>query len=263
MRVFTLFRSPLVVSSGSLIGVARSTAVLLGFAWMGLVACTDQTDKSSAEKTSAQASAQTEQTQTTASDKPQLSSLTSTEDQVTYTNAYFGLTVRKPDGWFAQDAADLMQMSAEGLDAVLEDKKSKEALIQSTLKNTTPLFSFFSSKPGTVAENLSNVAAVAENMESSPELKTGCDYLSQVRTLLEQGSIPAVIEPECKTTRINSTEFGVLEVQMGGEGGRVYQRYWACLTPTHAIGIVQTTTDAQGMKMAEAVMKSLKVVSCV
>lgn len=269
MRVFKLFHCSLAASNRYLGCTTKVVFGVLSFALVGLAGCSDQADKSPADQQNATAQVPAEQVPShsagmpTAPEKPQLSSLTSSEDQVTYSNAYFGLTVRKPDGWFAQDAAALMQMSAEGMDAVLEDKKAKEALIQATLKNTTPLFSFFSSKPGTVAENLSNIAAVAENMEGNPELKTGCDYLNQVRTLLEQGSVPAIIEPGCKSMRINGTEFGVVEVQMGGDGGRVHQRYMACLTPTHAIGIVQTTTDAQGLKMAEAVMKSLKVVSCV
>jgi hypothetical protein len=270
MRVFKVFHVSLIASNRYLDITTMAAVVALSFALTGLAGCKDQADPSPADQPNAKTQAQAEQASTHTADKPtaaenrQLSSLTSSEDQVTYSNAYFGLTVRKPDGWFAQDAAALMQMSAEGMDTVLEDKKTKEALIQATLKNTTPLFSFFSNKPGTIAENLSNVAAVAENMEGSPELKTGCDYLGQVRTLLEQGSVPAVIAPGCKTMRINGTEFGLIEVQMGSEGGgRFHQRYMACLTPTHAIGIVQTTTDERGLKMAEALMKSLRVVRCV
>lgn len=180
-------------------------------------------------------------------------------DQVHYRNDYFGLEVRKPDGWFVQDTAALMKTSAQGIDAMLEDRKAKAAMLQQSLKKTTPLFSFFSQKPDKSAQNMANVAAVAENIEGQVQVKTGCDYLDRVRELLENSEMPMAVTPGCQTKRVGKVNFGYMDVRPGGEDSEVRQRYWACLTRTHAIGVVQTTTDTTGVKAIEELFKTFKV----
>ena len=57
------------------------------------------------------------------------SPLTESSDGSRYVNAYFGLEVVKPAGWYAQDPEATMAMSARGVNMMAGDSKGMKALL--------------------------------------------------------------------------------------------------------------------------------------
>jgi len=185
--------------------------------------------------------------------------ITTSADQKTYVNEYFGLQVSKPDGWFAQDIEAMMKMSSEGAGLLAGDDKERRAAYDRTLKKTVQLFSFFEKEPGAVATTNANLMGVAENIEVLTGIKKGCDYLGHARLLLEKGSVPLKVADGCKELQVGAAKLGFIDVTMQMGAATVQQRYYACVKGGHAIGVVQTWMDDAGHKKVDEALQSIKL----
>lgn len=189
------------------------------------------------------------------------SPLTESSDGSRYVNAYFGLEVVKPAGWYAQDPEATMAMSARGVNMMAGDSKGMKALLDESLRTTLPIFAFFQHVPGAAVSSNPSAIAVAENIAIMPGIKSGCDYLFHVRQLLASSAMQPDISAGCQIQTVNGVPFGSFEVRTELGGRTVVQRYLACVQGEHALGVIQTYFNDSDKARVDAVVDSIKV-SC-
>ena len=185
--------------------------------------------------------------------------ITKSDDGVTYTNEYFGLTVTKPSGWYSQSPEATMKLNKAGASMMAGDNQNMKAVFEQSLKSTVPVFAFFQSEPGAPVRTNPNVISVAENISVMPGIKTGCDYLYHARNALSHAAIKMEISPGCNTVKHGKANLGYFDLTTHLNGLDVSQRYYACVQGSHAISIIQTYFDEASKKMVDGVLDSVKV----
>lgn len=177
-----------------------------------------------------------------------------------FRNEAFGMTVQKPDGWYAQSFDEMIQAHQMGANMLSGDDENMKASLESALESTLPLFTFFKKPPGTPGDFNPNVIASAENIDMYSEgIKTGCDYLANMVKVLEQSQVQFEVDGDCGTTDLNGQTFGVQSISMSAGSQTVNQRFLACRSGDHAIGIVQSYMTEKQRDEVNGVVDSLEI----
>lgn len=176
-----------------------------------------------------------------------------------YHNAFFGVSVDKPEGWYSQSPEETIALQQRGTDMLAGDEKGMRAMIEASLKQSVPLFGFFEVPPGTPDKLNPNVVAAAENLTAFPGIKTGCDYLDQVKQMLEQGRMAYRFEEKCGTREFAGKSMNVIEgtVEMGEL--TITQRYYATIKGRHAVAVVQTWFSDEAGEQTGRIIDSLVI----
>ncbi len=148
-------------------------------------------------------------------------------------------------------------MSRSRLNGVSEPTTSTPS--RSPLKSSLPLFGFFDAPPGTPGKNVISLVGMAENIAALPGIKNGCDYLSHVRTLLQNSAPQFSISEGCSQQTVNGSKLGMIVATTQVGKLTVTQKYQACVKGEHAIGIVGSSFDAPGAAKIDAALQTLKV----
>lgn len=177
-----------------------------------------------------------------------------------FRNEAFGMSVRKPEGWYAQSFEEMMQSHRMGARMLSGDDENMKAGLESALESTLPLFTFFKKPPGTPMNFNPNVIATAENIKMfSAGIETGCDYLGNMVKILDQSRMQFETEGKCQTTEVNGQTFGVQNVSISAGTQTVHQRFLACRKDDHAIGIAQSYMTEEQRKEVDKVLDSLEI----
>lgn len=185
------------------------------------------------------------------------SKFTQAVSETTFENAYFKLTVEKPADWYAMDLSQSAAMSELGADMMSGDDEQMKAMLNTSLKRTVNIFSFFQYEPGAaVSENL-NVAAVAEGVGFLPGIKRGSDYFFHVEKLLEQSAIDVEIEEGYEQRMIGGVEFDQMNLIMDFGEVSVNQSYYAARYEDYIIALVETYTSEDSRESTQAILDSI------
>jgi hypothetical protein len=185
------------------------------------------------------------------------SPLTVNTDGNHYDNAFFGVGVEKPDGWYAQNPEETIALQQRGTAVLAGDKEGMRALIEASLESSVPIFGFFEVPPGTPGRMNPNVLGIAENITPFPGVREGCDYLEHVKHLLLQGNLPYRFEQECRSRTLSGRTLGLIvgTVELGEV--TVTQRYYALVQKPYALAFVQTFYDDEGRENTGRIIDSL------
>ncbi len=190
--------------------------------------------------------------------KQDASPVTKSDDNKTYTNEFFQMTVQKPDGWYAQNQEEARENQKKGEKMLAGNDKNLKAMIEATDATTTQVFGFFEVPMGTPGKLNPNVLSAAENIKAAPGVKTGCDYIALTKEIIKKSQMNYKFEDKCETKMVNGTEFGVTGGEMTIGEQVVKQRYYAVIRGRHAISVIQTYFDAESEAKVNKVIESLK-----
>ena len=113
----------------------------------------------------------------------------------------FGLTVKKPDGWYAASFEELNGIVNTATHVLTVDRAELKNTIKSADKNLYNLFSISQFGPEKVSTDNHNIGALAERVSHVPHIKTGKDYWEEAKKLFAQANAKYDIEDEY-TTRV-------------------------------------------------------------
>lgn len=232
--------------------IARN--LLLCAALLTLAACSDNTPGTDTMETPA------EVTTAARGEAPSLSAseaLTYSEDGQLFLNDLFGLQIEKPEGWFSQNAEDMLAMQQQSL-ALMSDDNTR-AMIRSALESTLPLFGFFEVPPGSPGKLNPNILGSAENIRLAPGIVSGCDYLAHARQALRMMQVNYEIDEQCGQHEVNGTEFDYFEAQAMFGPQLVKQRYLALVRDGYAIVVVLSFFDEESEARLNEVLATLRM----
>jgi hypothetical protein len=185
--------------------------------------------------------------------------LTISTDNIHFQNKKFGLSIKKPESWYAQNVEEAMQLSARGAQVMSGDDKNMKAALEASLKASLPLFGFFEFPPGTPGKPNPNVGAVAENIAAFPGVKDGCDYLASMKQVIENSQMNMSFGDSCQKEKISGSTFGYVNASIKMGNALISQRYWACKKGDHAIAIVQTFHSEQQDAATTEIIKTIDI----
>lgn len=186
------------------------------------------------------------------------SALTVNSNGNNYENNFFGISVVKPEGWYAQSAKETILLQQKGASIIANDDKSMEALIEAAMKSSVPIFGFFEYPPGTPGKLNANILSVAENIKVYPGIKKGCDYIALVKDLLAKSKLKYEFSEKCLSKNISGKEFGYIDASTDIGKQKVHQRYYANVSNGYAYSIVQTFYDDESRKKVISVLSTVR-----
>ena len=105
--------------------------------------------------------------------KPSPEQILTRRDGSVLSNDYFGLTITIPPGWYSQNAEESMALQRMASPMLAGSDRSRQALIESAMASTVPVFGLFELPPGTPGKLNPNLIANAENLQALPGLASG------------------------------------------------------------------------------------------
>ena len=98
-----------------------------------------------------------------------------------YTNDYFDFNIPVPQNWDVRNDEQVQQLQKKGSGLISGNNKELETKIDEADVNTIVLLTVFKNKEDTTAVKFNpSVILLCENLQGSPDIKKGKDYLDHV-----------------------------------------------------------------------------------
>jgi len=176
-----------------------------------------------------------------------------------YTNKYFGMRLRIPDGWLAQDNETTKALIERGHDLAVGDDKNLDAATRASEQRSVTLLTVFKYAPGSPVDFNPSVMCVAERIQDLPGIKKGADYLFHVKKGLSASKLAPTFEKEIYETSVNGVDFGVLESRLVIGKSEIRQKYYTTILKGYALSIITSYSTNEELRALNEAMQSLKL----
>ena len=170
----------------------------------------------------------------------------------------FGMTVTKPQGWFAMNASEAQQLMEAGGAVTSAGNAQLEAVIENSKARTRNLFGFFEHEIGAPVDINPSVIAVAEDVRMAPGVKTGKDYFFHSRKLMQQSSVGYEIKDEYGVRSIGGVSFDRMDLMLTMNGVAVPQSYYAARRGDYILVFIETYSPEGDRAATGAVIDSIR-----
>ena len=171
-----------------------------------------------------------------------------------YFNEYFGFQINFPKAWSIQDQQAFDSLNELGDDLLAGENENLKAVIRASEATSVNLFAVFKFMPGAPVDFNPSILCVAENLELTPGIKRGSDYLFHVKQLMSLSSMEVNYPKEIYTENLDNNAFDVLEIETGFGGYKVKQLYYVSIVKGYALGIILSyTTEAEKSELLDVI----------
>ena len=161
-----------------------------------------------------------------------------------YVNSFFKFEIALPDGWIVQSQEQMDNRTKRGADLITGDDKTKNALIKAASINLANLLSVYQYEVGAPVDFNSNISIVAENINQSPGIKTGSDYLFHARKYLKESPLGIEhIDENFNKEIIGGIEFYKMKYFMNINHIKINQIYYSTISNGFSLSFIITFSD--------------------
>lgn len=187
-------------------------------------------------------------------DKEKVISLGTTSSG-SYTNDYFGVTIKFPSDWETQDMETMNQLSEAGAELIAgDDEEMKESLDLSQAKTLNLLMA--SKYPMDSAQPNPSIIVVGEKVSLLQGVKDGKDYLEASQELMAQTGLPYDFK-DIETKDIGGKEFHLMEATISEGDLSLSQVYYSTIIDGYAFNMITTYVDEETKAQAEEIIDSV------
>jgi len=176
-----------------------------------------------------------------------------------YTNSYFDLELNLPSHWIVQTKEQTENLTKIGKDLVAGDNKNMRAAFNASEINTANLLTVFQYEVGSAVDFNPGFMLMAENLKAFPGIKTGSDYLFQVRRAMKQSQFQYdSIDDEFKKIIIDNQEYYLMNTSVSYAGYTIRQEYYSTLQDGFCISAIISYNDDEQKSVLKKVINSMK-----
>ena len=174
-----------------------------------------------------------------------------------YSNKYFGFSIKIPNKWMIQDNKTKKELMKLGKDMLgKQDKDLKKMLDISDLR-TVNLLTVFKYPIGTPLKFNPSIIVMAEKNHALFGVKTGKQYLENIKKILTMGKMGYQFKKEITTKSFNGVKFDILEADIDQMGIQLKQQYFAVILKDYILGIVITYNSPEDFKILNQTINSI------
>tara|TARA_R110000868_G_scaffold6454_3_gene36613 strand:+ start:7743 stop:8396 length:654 start_codon:yes stop_codon:yes gene_type:complete len=163
-----------------------------------------------------------------------------------YVNSFFNCELNIPTDWVVQTKEQIETISNKGKELIAGDDANMKAMMKTSQVNSANLLSVFQYERGAPVDYNSSISIVAENVKNLPGIKSGSDYLFQVKKMLTLSKIKFdSIAPDFKKETINNTVFYKMDAGITIMGINIKQSYYSTIVNGFSFSIVMSYTDEE------------------
>ncbi|MDO9255965.1 MAG: hypothetical protein Q7U54_10670 [Bacteroidales bacterium] len=156
-----------------------------------------------------------------------------------YLNSYFDFEITIPANWIIQNKEQMEKMAKAGMDMVVGDDANLKAAVKVSEINTANLLVVNQYERGSAVDYNPGLVIVAENIKEYPGIKTGSDYLFQVRKLLNQSQVKYdYIDTETSRESISGIDFYKMNAGIEYMGIGIKQIYYSTVLKGFSLNVI-------------------------
>jgi len=180
-----------------------------------------------------------------------------TQEGTKYTNEYFGLELKLPEGWTIASDEEKEAVFQTGQDVIAENNEELAEKLDLAAQRT--LYLLLASKyPMTYEGPNPNIICIAENLGllGSASVKTGKDYIDITKTGLEQTGVPYTFS-DVTTVKLGGKDFDTIEATLDAGEIILTQKYYAAVIDGYALVFINSYTNEDEVAEINAYMDSI------
>jgi hypothetical protein len=178
-----------------------------------------------------------------------------------YTNTFFDMEMDIPKGWAVQTSEQTESIARKGREIITRDNKKLKEALKTADVGTANLLAVFKYEIGSPVEEYNmNFVMVAVNLKDVPGIRTGREYLFEIKKVLKQQNQIEYqqMDTDFKKMMIGKQDFYVMNTTMFAMGNTIKQRYHATVKNGFAFSIIITYQDDEQRPELEKVINSVK-----
>ncbi|HRO46811.1 hypothetical protein [Agriterribacter sp.] len=172
-----------------------------------------------------------------------------------YLNSFLHFEITLPAGWVVQSREQIDYLAKKGAALVTGDDEKMKAVYKAAEINVANLLGVYQYELGSPVDYNPSIMLVAENVQHSPGVKKGSDYLFQARKLLDQSQFQYdYLDTEFEKEVVSRTDFYKMNTGIKYAGLDIKQIYFSTVIKRFSLNIIISfTTDEQ----KEVLLKSV------
>ncbi|MDQ0724988.1 hypothetical protein QF049_006249 [Paenibacillus sp. W4I10] len=180
-----------------------------------------------------------------------------TTQKGSYTNDYFGVSLKFPEAWEFQDAAGMNELTSASSEAIAGDDETKKKQIELSQTKTLNLL-MASQYPLDGGQVGPSAMAIAEKVSLLQGIRTGKDYLEATKKFMVDSQFPYDYK-EMTTETIGGKEMDLMQITMDpGDGSTVTQDYYSTIIEGYAFNFIFTYMDDKTKAEIDTIKKSVQ-----
>lgn len=174
-----------------------------------------------------------------------------------YSNDFFGVSFKTPEGWFVEDDKAKKQNINRGAEIVSEGADAqKKADVQAVLNRSYFLLSV--TKYGPAAPSPGAILTFTAERVSPADIRTEADYIKFSLLTIQGTSAPPEMMGTIRTVKIGGANFATADVRMPYETTVVMYKHYVRLMKGHALSLSYLYVDDADLKPLEELLASVK-----
>ncbi|WP_418038817.1 hypothetical protein [Paenibacillus xylanilyticus] len=180
-----------------------------------------------------------------------------TTEKGSYTNDYFGVSLKFPEEWEFQDAEGMNELTSASSDAIAGDDDTKKKQLELSQTKTLNLL-MASELPLGGQEVGPSAMAIAEKVSLLQGIRTGKDYLEATKKFMVDSQFPYEYK-DIATETIGGKEMDVMQITMdAGDGTTITQDYYSTIIEGYAFNFIFTYLDDASKAEIDNIKKSVQ-----
>jgi hypothetical protein len=131
-----------------------------------------------------------------------------------YENAFFGLSIEKPDGWYAMSSQELLSLVSNTVIPIVSNGNSSvEQFLKISTQHLIPLLGFMEYPFGAQNGKFNpNIVGWVTNMTGETNMGNDCDTFVHSKELLQGSEVTIISNTDCLEVGLNGKKFAMQEL---------------------------------------------------
>lgn len=174
-----------------------------------------------------------------------------------YVNDYFGMRLTIPESWNVYDSQGRRILLERGRQEITGNDKSIQSGVDASVARTVNLLTV-SKLPQNKTGVDNAIFACGAELVTGTAVKTGEDYLTEMKKILPYWKITYEIEKDVGSENINEADFGSMLLKIEKPGGTVRQKYYAITKRDYTVFCISTYMNEDDRQVMDKVIKSIR-----
>lgn len=180
-----------------------------------------------------------------------------TTEKGSYTNDYFGVSLKFPETWEFQDAAGMNELTNASSEAIAGDDATKKKQMELSMQKTLNLL-MASELPLGGQEVGPSAMAIAEKVSLLQGIRNGKDYLEATKKFMQDSQFPYEYD-DITTETIGGKEMDLMKITMdAGNGTTITQEYYSTILEGYAFNFIFTYLDDKSKATIDEIKQSVQ-----
>ncbi|GGF67297.1 hypothetical protein GCM10010912_10330 [Paenibacillus albidus] len=179
-----------------------------------------------------------------------------TTEKGSYTNSYFGVSLKFPEDWQVQDAEGMNELANAGKEVIAGNNDVKKKQLDLAEAKTLNLL-MTSKYPLDGGQVGPSTMIVAEKVSMLQGVKSGKDYLEASKKLMVESQLPYDFK-EISTTKVGGKDMDLMQATINNGEKLITQDYYSAIIDGYAFNFIFTYVDEATKAETDKILSSVE-----